>query len=77
MVEVMHSSLWSFGYHCDGKPCFEVLLRRKRRGCEVAYWCGQMHAYFDAEKMDAEHCPKRECEMPKVEFNKRPRDGAF
>lgn len=44
---IRHTFKTTRGLPCDGKPCFEVLIRKKRMGDEVRYWCDVMHGYFD------------------------------
>lgn len=68
-LEISHSSPDTRGTYCDGKPCFEVLLRRHKRTESETYWCGQLHGYFNP--FDCE-CPKdgKRIELPKPEFNR-------
>ena len=44
---IRHTFKTTQGLPCDGRKCFEVLIRKKRMGDEVRYWCDAMHGYFD------------------------------
>lgn len=70
-MNIIHSSKLTKDWPCDGKPCFEVLVRRHRHVDTERYWCGYLHTYFDPEGFE---CPKRETgnetEHGKPQFNR-------
>lgn len=73
MGTLIHSSWRTKGLYCDGRGCFEVLVRRKNREDTECYWCGQLHGYFDPTKVTAESdCPKAKLTKKpwKPEFNR-------
>lgn len=54
---IRHSSPATSKFGCDGKKCFEVLIRRKRFTTEERYWCDERRGYFDPASV---HCEKWE-----------------
>ena len=69
LVETIHHSEATKDCFCDGKPCFEVLIRKRKRGEEVRYWCDAMRSYFDPALFDADTCPRKEIKLWKPVFN--------
>lgn len=71
MPNIIHSSPKTKNFYCDGKGCFEVLVRRKNHQDVERYWCGQLHGYFDPRKVDERKCPKYGMKAPKApKFNR-------
>lgn len=56
-VNVLHTFETTNGCRCDGKRCFEVLIRKHRKGNEVRYWCDELRGYFDPFTVV---CPRKE-----------------
>ena len=44
---VLHTCDESKGFKCDGKRCFEVLMRKHRFSVETRFWCDVKRGYFD------------------------------
>ena len=57
-MNIIHSSRNTKGLYCDGKPCFEVLLRRRRMGDEERYYCDVRHCYIDPHDFNEGNCPR-------------------
>lgn len=72
MGDLIHTSRKTKSWYCDGKPCFEVLVRRKNRRDVECYWCGQLHGYFEPQKMTERKCPKNKAvkEYRQPKFNR-------
>lgn len=69
-VEVLHESDETAGLYCDGRECFEVLMRRRKRKTEVGYWCGFLHSRFDPCGVDESNCPRRSgFKLPKPRYS--------
>jgi len=69
-VYTKHSSAKTRGLFCDGKPCFEVVVRNRFRGEQESYYCGNRHEYFDPAEVTAETCPRPEKpRLRRIRFN--------
>lgn len=51
--------------YCDGKPCFEVRVRRKNLKETECYWCCLMRSYFEPSDYSESTCPKNKNKQPK------------
>ena len=43
----LHHSEKTKNLQCDGMRCFEVHIRKHKRGDEIKYWCCPKRGYFD------------------------------
>lgn len=57
-MNVIHHSELTDGLYCDGKPCFEVWLRRKNLKEREVYYCCYARAEFDPHEFSEKTCPK-------------------
>ena len=70
-IQPLHSSPRTRGLHCDGKPCFEVLQRRKNMRLDERYWCTFLRGYFNPRDYDETNCPRdNKQEIKKSSFNR-------
>lgn len=51
--QVKHTSERTKCLKCDGMPCFEVLIRRRKIGDQEKYWCDVKRGYFDPASVDS------------------------
>ena len=45
--QALHTFTSSKKCRCDGKGCFEVVIRKHRLGEEIKYWCNVKRGYFN------------------------------
>lgn len=69
-MNYIHSSKNTEGLYCDGKPCFEVHIRRRNARETEVYYCSQLRSYFYPHDYNEGNCPRRGMSEPfKPKFN--------